>query len=845
MDMNDREILQSALDKCELYLGNKRIEKANMQQFEQFILDNLFSENKLAYISLIPNDKCLSYIFLIAGIVAYISNSQSVDEYVQELMKEAEEDCHFKVTYKGLIYKLKPKYSKENVLCLVNHKNKLTIRVPHKNWNQILDYAGTAKNRVQHYQRLKNRVNFYREIFGNTSLDKPVVFNDISYIVVDRKRANRILDKLYIEAPRIGRKKFSEIFTVSYQNRDADEVFKYSGSLGEAYPAIGVCNDLVTVKTWFEAYMEDYRITMLYVADWSTIQRDKGFIYQIFGNKMISLQMYNFFFRFDLMKEVRHLQEADAYWGTTPSYLQQNPNLSAIVTANISGTISTKCFPTSITREEYQDIVRKLRILRKQKDDSSKGFEFMCHAVGLIRRLRTECFCMGNDFINPYMDSIGHLKAIQENIYDSAVKNLCSEICIFIERLYGDIVKNQCKYKRLKEILSDNPHGNKLLVVPYYRQCNAISLAEKGKYHLDIATPLKIRDRKNYDLIIVSGTFSLHDVPIFLHLHAERTIFFLYEFEKPDYEKLAGHAHKQLHDFEVLAGIVPDDGNISEIDDTSEAVWDESLTYVDISEIINRFHPASVGSVIVQERKIEVVRLGLLDDGRQYLFSRKKVNCLNQEENKVQPIEVDKLIPGMSFLYCRDFGNRHDIIHAILKEEKENSDDFQQSVILVERWKSGLVSYMKEHNSGWNDLSRQIGIMGYPNSGGAVIRSWVMPESHVIGPRDKRAYQAIKRIIAPYDGNTTADAYQKATETVRSIHNIITKKITRILPRVYEDTQRGIKADTLVNRMLQEHLDEFVEVLNLSDVQSLKQSAMIPGNYVNVPLESEELTNFE
>ena len=65
------------------------------------------------------------------------------------------------------------------------------------------------------------------------------------------------------------------------------------------------------------------------------------------------------------------------------------------------------------------------------------------------------------------------------------------------------------------------------------------------------------------------------------------------------------------------------------------------------------------------------------------------------------------------------------------------------------------------------------------------------------------------------------------------------------MPRVYEDTQRGIKADTPVKKMLQEDLDEFVEVLNLSDVQSLKQGAMIPGNYVNVPLESEELTNFE
>lgn len=33
MDMNDREKVQAALDKCELYLGNERIEKENMEEY--------------------------------------------------------------------------------------------------------------------------------------------------------------------------------------------------------------------------------------------------------------------------------------------------------------------------------------------------------------------------------------------------------------------------------------------------------------------------------------------------------------------------------------------------------------------------------------------------------------------------------------------------------------------------------------------------------------------------------------------------------------------------------------------------------------------------------------------
>lgn len=85
---------------------------------------------------------------------------------------------------------------------------------------------------------------------------------------------------------------------------------------------------------------------------------------------------------------------------------------------------------------------------------------------------------------------------------------------------------------------------------------------------------------------------------------------------------MANYAREQLHDFEILAEIVPDDDIRPEA--PHEGVWDERLDYIDISEIIDRFHPANEGSSIGQERKIEVVRLGLLDDGRQYLFLRRR-----------------------------------------------------------------------------------------------------------------------------------------------------------------------------------------------------------------------------
>lgn len=843
--MYDWQLLDTALKKCEIYLGNTKIDKTDLREFKRLIADNFFSEKKLIYSSIPASDIFLGYLFVIAGLLTYVNNKQSVDDYIQILIDTAKEDCHFKVTYGGLIYEINPERSNKNEIWLVNAKNRLKTCVKREYWNQISDYAGNAENRVKHYQTLKDRVAFYDKIFGDDGKTRPIALDAISYIVVDKKRADQILSKLYIGVRGLEKKKFRELFTVGYRSRESEEFLKYPGSLGEQFPSIGICNDLATIKDWIKDYGDSYPITMLYVADWTIIQRDKGFIQQIFANKVISLQMYNFSFRFGLMKEIRQLQEADVYWGLTPLYLEYNPELIDIINTNLSGTVIGKYFSSSITSTEYQEAVRKLRKLRKRNGDSRDIFVFLCHAIGLIRRLRTDCFCTEEAPLNPYMDDIRRLEEIQESIYDSAIKKTCSEILAFVKRLYEDIEKNQYKYMELKKFLVDNPYGRKLLIVPYQHQCNAISSSVKKRYNLDIATPLKIDDYKNYDLILVSGTFSLKDFPIFLHLRARRTIFFLYEFETLDYTKMSSDADKQLHDFDVLAGLEPDDGSMPEAGEPIETVWDENLDHIDFSELISRFHSSDAESDIIQSPKVGVVRMGLLDDGRQYLFSKKNVMYLDQEKNTVRSVSVKDLTRGMSFLYCRDFGNRQDVIRIILKEEKEKSDDFNQSVALVKKWKSCLMDYMEDHSTGWNELSRLIGLMGYPNSGGSIVRSWILPESSVIGPRDNKAYQAIKKIIAPYDDDTTAEVYQEATETVRRIHNAVTKKITKILPQVYKNAQQGIQADTSIEQMLQDNLNEFVEVLTLSDIRSLDHETMIPGNYVNKPLESEDLTDFE
>ena len=128
---------------------------------------------------------------------------------------------------------------------------------------------------------------------------------------------------------------------------------------------------------------------------------------------------------------------------------------------------------------------------------------------------------------------------------------------------------------------------------------------------------------------------------------------------------MSSRAERQLRDFDVLAGLEPDDGVMPETGKPIETFWDEDWNQIDLSELINRFHSNDAESDVNQSQKVGVVRMGLLDDGRQFLFSKKKVEYLDQESNTVRLLSVENLTRGMSFLYCRDFGNRQDVIRII------------------------------------------------------------------------------------------------------------------------------------------------------------------------------------
>ena len=194
METEKREILKLALEKCNLYLDKRIISRSIYRKYVEFIIDTIFSNSKTAYISVIPDDRLLSVTFLVAGLLTYINNQLSVDEYI-EMLKEASGDEAFKFTFDGLVYQFKDK--KDDMVVLYHSQQNLKVSEPRERWNEILDYAGNAKDRVKHNDRVQARIKFFESLFGEPSKMKALAVDNISFIGLDKK------ERMICSAPKL------------------------------------------------------------------------------------------------------------------------------------------------------------------------------------------------------------------------------------------------------------------------------------------------------------------------------------------------------------------------------------------------------------------------------------------------------------------------------------------------------------------------------------------------------------------------------------------------------------------------------------------------------------------
>lgn len=847
--------MKKCLSRCTLYLNEKEIVCDEiMQAYLNYLLDKKHKKEKLRYVSLMSSPEFIAYSLLFSVIMTYIENTMSVKEFVDEMIENAKSE-DIRVIYKNKIWKVLS--GDDTVIKLRYEKEKMDYTIRREHGNQLIPYWGKATTYKRNNNLVETRIDYLSEIFNCPKEEVPTVIDKTSLFVLEKSVADRLINNLSISVKRKSPVSFAHLFHVNYLKKNLEPRYIYEGNLGEGIGNINICSTLGGASEWIASAEqgETLAVSSLFCFNTKTMKKEIGGISRLLSNSTVGMQLYDFAFHRDLYHMFTKNQKAETIFMLTPDFLKtilpngkyNNGNSYVRTVWNcLNGNIQEKVFHiNSVTDEEYREVIKLLKKYIRYKDNSFV-FEFACRAFGLLRKLRNEVLKINivehqGIKLNGYIAAQERLYELKQKIAELEYVDDCNRVEALIHSFYDEIVRGNKKEAELTSFLRNPNHRWEriLIVVPYVKQCEEVKKAFADFPLLKVTTPHNYNESEQYDYIIVSGIITFDDKPIMLHMNSPHVVFLLYEFELQDYVVMKDRFIKEYSGDEQEDVVIEKSDELIETLDNEDFgvnAWDDIENILRWSTTSGKYDNGNLGL----DRQLSVIAVGLLSDGREFLFSKKNVTRYIPEEKKTISCSPNVLSPGMSFLCYRDFGNRQDVLDVLMEQGVDNYRELQTAMMLVKEWKGLLIRYMEKEHLNWSGIRKALKKAGLELSSGATVQAWLDEDSRIIGPRNKAAYQAIGRLISIFPEAKNFEEYIQATSFVREVHQRATNSITGRLPEIFKRKQKNeIPPSGKLDSMLWEQIDDFVEVLTLDEIKMLNPHKSVPGNYVNVPLERE------
>ena len=193
---------------------------------------------------------------------------------------------------------------------------------------------------------------------------------------------------------------------------------------------------------------------------------------------------------------------------------------------------------------------------------------------------------------------------------------------------------------------------------------------------------------------------------------------------------------------------------------------------------------------------------------------------------------------GDAILYCRDLGNREDIIANLMTKENQ-SDELRKAMKLTREWKRLLERYRIYKGLSYTDMTRLFGSQGL-NINTQSLRGWVSEEGKLIGPRNEKVYQVIAKILCNEPEVKGWKTYAEATELTRNMHNRTTNWLSNRIRDLYIPYKRGEEPKTVVDQMIYENMEDLTAVLQVEKVIDAEGLKPVFQGLLNRPIEWED-----
>lgn len=841
-------------EKCRIFFDDEDISRGLLlQTFLGYIADTLHDEERrpgLIYHTGSPIFDLLLTSFLAISCIAEdtLTPEQIVDMlhpgdlvlYGGTRAQVLERDAH------GYLKLISGTQSKQNA--------PMTIGVPPNLFHRLIPYNGeavTLDGRGAGRDR-SAKSDFLAAVFGKDPAAIAGITASSVIIVCARAFADGFINHIQI---RCGTANVSvkELITASYFTEEKE--YPYPGNPGKNPPTLKFVNNVSTARTYLYdaapgsiASAAVLGARQLHVGAYELDDlMDRELLSHAFLSMPIGAEPIDLCMKYDDARIFPCTQDMLLSYSLDEQTEGALGNELSTQTAQIRDKELVPCMALPIvTDEEYRNFRQSIRTLRPHAQEDESLARFVRESYALMNYLSTLPFPLSRvDEVRAY-STVEFPKADEWLIalhdttayYGGTIKTHITSIWNILESAYTALEQESPKEMLFEhEVRASLADGkNILILVPKTCYIDLIDtlLPQELARHPNLSvkkcsTPIP---NESYDTVLYLGTAGTRDRPIPSRMISPRIAVLLYpheygiyEYQKRIHEQketyLTEHAAVSCELTEPEAGENSADGEeMNEIEIFMDALLKASA--------LKNMPTADTGTP-----KATIVRIAYTDDGDRIFFTRYyKAYVLDCETLELKEKAVDDIRSGDLLLFTKNNDETKDIVDEILDKLSESDQRLNDLLEKSTYWKDCLIRYKGDHCLSFEDLSARMKALGTEREP-ATVRAWLMPESHIVGPREEEVFFTVALLCDDATMLAAPEVFHAACDQIRRLRMEILKHIGRCMLRAYREDQNE---DSPIGEIVAAAVDRLSQPVTVTQLVTAPAHTEIPTNYINRPI---------
>ncbi len=869
--MNTEDVINKLNTNCSVYYGKNCISlEPIVDDYLHFLAKGYDSASKKVCFSLNTGSLVFDIIAVVTAVISSLAYNRNTNDDIISSLQPGD-----MVLYRNKRY-IWDGFKEENgevYMVLKTTDQAFLYTSFERNKSLVKKYSGNSRTTDGRGIRKKknNREEFFSFIYGIPVAEVPSAI-DASFVVVADRGFGDVLREVSIK---FDEKKVSllDLVACSYYTSGLEELAVGSNP-SKKEPVIKLTSQISTGRE-LALKSNGNSVAGIIVTCSSETAGDNSELLDLIGRRKI--RYLHYLARYDTAlgeQMVKEFPDASVF-ACTPSYLKEvnlageNSGPLSEVERQISNlanlTITETVVESAFSFEKVRFIKNAVFDVKESYMDEDAKNDFVLHSLTLLKlyltapfKLRTMEKCISESKLRMGVCSPGkrieELKHIASQI--SGMDGIpVNEVVQCLDEGYRMLLDTNPKENALERILKDNRRKRIAVIVPkaYYGDVlRNSSVYGVNSSNVMIETTKSFDPSCFYDVIIAVGDLDTDRFRVFECFSADKIHILLGGFEKrrfslkckkaEAYEKNILGKHRE-HTYridekserEVISQV--QDIEVEEVDEGIYELTDylDGLKYTVPSRYLAGNAAGESGNACS-----EVSYVGCFESGERIFFSRYYSAVVFDTRKGVTEKNAEKLQPGDRIVFTKNDSYTKNIVDYVFDEllnRGKLSKGIDEAFSRTERWKAILREYKENNGYSYRELTGKLNDLGL-GYGEVAVRQWLIPESHLVGPRKAEVISIIGKLVDDKDMSENYSAYEDAFSLVRKQR----RGILELISRAINDKLSGRhNSKDEVIQIIYDNVDRLSEIYDLESIHELEETIYVPVGYVNRPIDSEDI----